>query len=303
MKKRILALVLAQLMAVSGVISICADEESRVRASLEANEEALSSTRSALYELAVKKEEIQETINSLNSNLVDLMVQIEDAELQITETEEKIATTESDIEDTTAALEEAEANRDDQYDSMKKRIQYIYENGGNVGLMIGILESEDLTQFLGKQEYAEQLETADRDQLDELKATVSEVEELKSSLETQKEELETENGYLKAQKEDLDTQKEDLNTQIAENQSTSDDYAYQIEVAQEQAAALVSVISQQNQRLEEIEEEKQAEALAAAEAAARAEREAEAARRAAEEEESEDEDDEDNPTRPIYRLT
>ena len=68
-------------------------------------------------------------------------------------------------------------------DEMKKRIQYIYENGGDAGWTIMVLEAEDIESLLNRAEYAEEIQEADRAALKSLKKTVKEIRSLKKSLE------------------------------------------------------------------------------------------------------------------------
>ena len=229
MKKRILSFVLCLMMAASLPAGAWADEEDVVMAQRDRNEERLYEAQGALDELAVRKADVQNKIKELNWDLADLMIEISLAEENIKVTESKISETQKKIEKTAASLKKAKKRCNSQYAAMKKRIQYIYENGGDVGLAIAIIESKDVTQFLNKAEYAEQIEGTDRDQLESLKKTVRRITRLKKGLKKTKEDLVTQKGYLTAQKKDLNTQKEDLNTKIAEKQADSDEYDWQID--------------------------------------------------------------------------
>ena len=272
-----------------------ADDESEIQKSKEQNERDLSSTQERLNALAEKREEILGEISELNADLVELMLDISSAESDIETTESKIAETEEDISaieddieakqaeiDTTAEkLEKAEESRDSQYEDMKKRIQYIYENGGDAGWAVQILETDDLTSFFNKVEYTESLSETDRELLEDLKETVAEVESLKTSLEEEKasfeetkESLEVEKGVLEeqkatqeAQKSELEEQKSALDEKIAEKESTSENYEDEIATAKQQAADLTAIIAEETEQLRTLEAEKQA---AAAEAAAKA---------------------------------
>ena len=62
----------------------------------------------------------------------------------------EISDKESAIEDTKQKLEDAQAEKDKQYASMKKRIQYLYENGGSNAWAQMILESGSITDMFDK---------------------------------------------------------------------------------------------------------------------------------------------------------
>ena len=63
-------------------------------------------------------------ISSKQQELVGVMT-------QVNMLNESIQEKEADIQATQTQLEEAQAERDKQYEDMKKRIQYLYENGGS----------------------------------------------------------------------------------------------------------------------------------------------------------------------------
>lgn len=295
--RRSLGLILAAALICTGV-TVRADDESEIRESKEQNEKDLSATQERLNTLAEKREKILGEISDLNADLVDLMLDISSAESDIKTTESKISETEGliaetqtqidakqkEIDTTQVSLTAAEDSRDSQYEDMKKRIQYIYENGGDAGWAVQILETDDLTSFFNKVEYTESLSQTDRDMLDDLKATVAEVEALKTTLEGEKAELETskatletqkatleeQKGTQEAQKAELEEQKAALDEKIAEKESTSSNYEEEIATAKQQAADLTAIIAEEAEQLRTLEAERQAAAAEAAAAAAKA---------------------------------
>ena len=162
MKKKLLSILFATVLVVSSISPAFADEESDLRAQKAQSEEELSGTQEALNELAVRQQQIQSEISDLNLDIVDLMVQIDQAQISIDETQGQIDETQTQIDSTQAELVTAEASRDKQYKDMKKRIQYIYENGGSIGWAAMILNASDIQSFINKAEYAKELHEADR---------------------------------------------------------------------------------------------------------------------------------------------
>ena len=71
--------------------------------------------------LETKKAALQKEINKMDADLVELMAEIKTLEGDISDKE-------SDIETTKAELTTAQEDQQKQYDSMKTRIAYIYEN-------------------------------------------------------------------------------------------------------------------------------------------------------------------------------
>lgn len=305
MKKRIVCLVLGLTMMLSQTFTVSATTEQQLKQEKSQAESRLSETNDAIDALSAKQMQVQAEINSMDADMVDLMIQIDATKSDISSTEQSITDTQNsitakeaditvkqgEIEQTQAELAQAEADRDQQYEDMKKRIKYIYENGGNSAWVNVILGSGDFSSMLNRAEYAQSMHEYDRDSLDKYIETVDQVTELKNNLETQKTELETQKtelenqksslenqkASLESQKADLEYQQSDLQTRIDEKKATSSDYENQIAAARQQASEISNLIAQQEAEINRLaEERRQAE-----EAARRAE--AEAAQRAAEE--------------------
>ncbi|MDD6194670.1 MAG: cell wall hydrolase [Lachnospiraceae bacterium] len=146
----------------------------------------------------LKQEENQlgYTYNTLNN-------QLQSVTNEISETENAIATTTSDIEKLKKELEEAEKARDAQYEGMKKRIQFMYENGNN-SLLVSILTSGSVAEFVQRAEYISMIASYDRKMVqsyDELMETISSKSE---ELSTKKKELSAYNETLADKQDELD---------------------------------------------------------------------------------------------------
>ena len=292
MKKRVVCAFLGLVMMVSQSFTVFADTESDIRQQKAQAESQLSQTNDTIASLSEQQQQIQSEINAMDADMVDLMIQIDATKTDIASTEDGIAQKEADItekegeiETTAGQLQDAEADRDKQYADMKKRIQYIYENGGNEAWLNMLSGADSITSLLNKVEYAQNMHDYDRKQLEAFKEVVQQVSDLKADLEnqkadleTQKSDLETQKASLESQQADLQSQQADLQAQMDEKKATSSDYEAQIATAQQQANEISNLISQQQAQLDQIAEEKrQAEEEAARQAAAE-----EAARKAEE---------------------
>src|SRR5699024_2365465 len=114
------------------------------------------------------------------------------------------------------------------YADMKVRIKYMYENGES-DLWEVFLEAKDFSDFLNKAEYVSNVHSYDRQQLEELKKTQNEIQELKDT-------LETEQASLESQQADYEEQETQLNAQLEETKAQIADYDEQIQAAAEAAA-------------------------------------------------------------------
>ena len=179
---------------------------------------------------------------------------------------------EAQIEQTKADLAVAEENKQKQYEAMKKRIQYLYEKGGDDAWAQMLFQASDFTSLLNQAEYVQQMYDSDRNSLEEFKETVQQVKDLGDQLDSEKAELEEMN-------QEYQNRQASMQTQLQEKKATSSDYDAQIAQAQSQAAQYTELIRQQNAEIQKIEEEEKKAAEEAARKAAE-----EAAKKAAAEE-------------------
>ena len=264
MKKRIVCLTLALLMSASQVVSVSASREDELREEQAITSQQLDATYSRMDELAYAKSQLENEISELDSNLVSVMVSIDTLKGDIDNKEVEIIKTKQD-------LGKAQKARDKQYESMKLRIQALYEQGGDAAWFQMMLNSEDLSELLTRAENTQQMYEQDRKNLDKYVNTINEVNNLKTQYESDKAELEE-------MKASYEQQSYDLQCQIDQKKSESADYENEIAYAQQQATEYANLLAEQTAEIQRLEAER-----IAAEEEARRQAEEEAARQAAEE--------------------
>jgi cell wall-associated NlpC family hydrolase len=182
-----------------------------------------------------------------------------------------ISDKEADIERTGEDLVKAQNARDKQYEAMKKRIQYLYEKGGNDAWFLMMAGAENLADLLTRAEYTQKLYEQDRKSLEKYANTIVEVQNLEAQYTQEKAELE-------AMKEEYEAESENLQYQLDVTRANSEDCESEIAYAQQMATEYANLLAQQQAEIEQLE----AERLAAEEEARRqAEAEAAAAEAAA----------------------
>ena len=264
MKKRIVCLTLALLMSATQVVSVSASREDELREEQAITSQQLDATYSRMDELAYAKSQLENEISELDSNLVSVMVSIDTLKGDIDNKEVDIIRTKQD-------LAKAQKARDKQYESMKLRIQALYEQGGDTAWFQMMLNSDDLSELLTRAENTQQMYEQDRKNLDKYVNTINEVNNLKTQYESEKAELEE----MKASYEE---QSYNLQCQIDQKKAESADYENEIAYAQQQAAEYANLLAEQTAEIQRLEAER-----IAAEEEARRQAEEEAARQAAEE--------------------
>lgn len=264
MKKRILCLTLGLMLTISQAVPAgAASRKDQLKQDKAAAQSQLAAQESKINNLEDQKQTLSAEIDQLDSDLVNIMVEIEILDGELSDKE-------AQIEQTKADLAVAEENKQKQYEAMKKRIQYLYEKGGDDAWAQMLFQASDFTSLLNHAEYVQQMYDSDRNSLEEFKETVQQVKDLGDQLDSEKAELEEMN-------QEYQNRQASMQTQLQEKKATSSDYDAQIAQAQSQAAQYTELIRQQNAEIQKIEEEEKKAAEEAARKAAE-----EAAKKAAE---------------------
>lgn len=142
----------------------------------------LEDTKDDIAEMNEEKSSLQGQLNNLNNQLTEVSNNLESLE-------EQIGDKETEIENTLAELEAARETEENQYASMKKRIQFMYEKQNNMvlGMFFG---ANNFADFLNKNNYIEQLSAYDRRMFNEYVETRQLIEEKEAVLEEEREQLE-----------------------------------------------------------------------------------------------------------------
>ena len=140
--------------------------------------------------MCIRDRQLEEQKKAAESEKSSLAEQLNTIVTDMKKSEEDMTKKESEIEKAEEELVNAKVDEQNQYESMKKRIKYIYENGSSEFLEI-MLEAKDMADFLNKAEYATKMSEYDRDMLKKFQKLVKKVEEEEAKLNKEYEELHT----------------------------------------------------------------------------------------------------------------
>jgi murein DD-endopeptidase MepM/ murein hydrolase activator NlpD len=135
--------------------------------------------------------------------IVELDAQLNRLTTHMTELNNQVAAKQTQIDEMNTKLQQQEADIVVQYNAMKKRIQYMFENGNSYYLEM-LLGSDSMADFLNRAEYMKEITDYDRKMLDKMKATKVEIENTKTTLEAEKQSLETMVAQVDAEKKSVD---------------------------------------------------------------------------------------------------
>lgn len=208
-------------------------------------EQELNKVNQNISNLQQNANQTKEEIQELDSELVSLLADIDILEQDITNKEAEIVQAQEDYD-------AAKAREDKQYEDMKLRIQYMYEQG-NVGYVELLLQAQSITDWLNKADFTQQVYEYDRNMLIEYQETRQQVADLQVQLDEDKEELLEIEASLKEQQDSLETM-------IAEKRQKVANFETQLANAKAEAANLKKTVEKQNKQIKEA----QAKATAAA---------------------------------------
>ncbi len=261
---RMLCLMLAFGMGASPVTAYAVSKETqaeidRIKKEKEEAERAKRAAEQQKGNLNSQKSNMEKYMKDLENQAKSLNEQISILESDITAREEEIA--QKEVE-----LVEAQEEVDRQYEDMKKRIQYMYENGqGNVLNYMSAALTDGLTDMLNRAEYAMDINQYDRSMLNSYK-------EAKAELQRQQQELQEEQETLEKMKEEAEKKKVEVANQQKATSSKLSEFDDLLAQAINELSSKEEIVAEKtrilNQLIQKAANEEQQARLAAAQQAA-----------------------------------
>lgn len=200
-------------------------------------ENELKKAKQAIENLKESQGNIKEKVTQLNQQLIRISV-------QITELENQLTTKNEDIMATQALLERAKEQEAQQYEDMKVRIQFMYENGLTSYAEV-LLSSGSISEFLNAAEYIARIEAYDRKKLVEYQEIVTAVGELETQFQQEYEELqslkttvENEKASVAAMMQQKEKELAGLSEDISDAQDEAEYYEAELQAQEELIAAI-----------------------------------------------------------------
>ena len=172
----------------------------------------LSVQAKSINDMKNQQQQLEEQQKEAESEKKSLSARVQELASSMKQTENRLAQKRSEIDEAEQDLIMAKMEESEQYESMKLRIRYMYENG-NVNLIELFMESDSIADFFNKTEYIQKMSEYDRQKLDEFQRTVRAVEEKELVLQAEYSELETLQASLAQQSAEA---KELLNAKSSE---------------------------------------------------------------------------------------
>ena len=177
--KIITAIMLTLIFCMQPVCNVQATEESNLSEAQQEKktlENDLQKAKELIDSLKGSKEDIQSEVEKLDKQLNEISCKVKELESQLSKKRQEIANTES-------ALNKAKEQEKKQYRNMKKRIQFMYENG-QTSYVEMLLSADSFTDFLNAVEYITQISQYDRKMLKEYQNMQVTIADTQKTLET-----------------------------------------------------------------------------------------------------------------------
>ncbi len=172
-------------------------------------------------ELKESKESAQGEVNSLKAQLGKIVGKIDKLERDLIKTSKEIDTV-------TVELGDAKKLEKQQYEDMKLRIRYMYEQG-DASALEALVNAKDFSDLMNKAEYVQKVHAYDRQKLNEYVETKEKVSTLKTKLEKEKKDME-------GMQTEYETKEEELNDMIVSKRAEVADLDVQLQEAVAEAA-------------------------------------------------------------------
>ena len=203
-------------------------------------ESQLNDTKDEINDLQDTKDELEDYVENLDAKLSEATNSISKLESQLNEKKTL-------LEEEKQKLEAATKQKDLQYNAMRKRIKFMYENG-NTSVIEAIIESGSIAEMLNKLLYIQEVADYDKKLFDDLQNTVNEISESTKIIESEYNEI------MSMQKE-LINQKKSLDSLIKQKENEVNKYLNEIEDKEKLAAIFEGEIKAQNEAIELIRAE------------------------------------------------
>lgn len=158
---------------------------------------SISNIKVLVKELEKSKSNLETYVKELDGKLADIGEKIEALQKQISEKKEEIAQAKQD-------LEKAQQVAEKQYDDMKKRLRFLYQNSKGSGYLELLVSAGSFADMLNQAEYVEQLSSYDSQKLEEYRQSVEYMKLCKQTLEEEEAVLASAQASLEQEQKAVD---------------------------------------------------------------------------------------------------
>lgn len=230
-KKRRVVYLLVILILSMNIVSAYASNLDDLKDEQKELDQQIKDTKNEINRIETQTKDVTKQIDDLDRKMNQATVDLENVENELKDIEEKI-----DI--TIVELEEAELSLEEKQVTFNKRLRVMYMNG-KVGFLEILLSSEDIKDFLSRQDIVESIAEHDKDLIRFMKEQRDIIDVKKVELEAQRASVEMTKARIESRRKDLESttrEKESLMGRLSQDRKALEvevdklnDYAKEIE--------------------------------------------------------------------------
>lgn len=197
-------------------------------------DEQKEAAKNQIYEAEKSIEELNGLKSDVESYIRKIDSDVSTMERNISSINAQCEAKQQEIDTSIAVIVQTEAEMEQQYQDMKKRIKFMYENA-DVRYVEMILGSENFSDFLNKADFFSELTNYDREMIAKMEATKLEMEARKIQLEAEKQSLDV-------LREDALAQKAEMEKLASEKEKQMSVYETQIDLEKKELEAQQAIL-------------------------------------------------------------
>lgn len=250
----LLSVLLAGILSISAATAVFGDTEDEIAYAQSQKQEAeagLAQAEANISSLESKKQELEGYLADLNAQYEELTESVSQLSVEAAEKENQLKAIKKDLKKARKAAKK-------QYESMKIRIAYMYENSGS-SLLETLLSCESVADFLNQAENISKISQYDREMLKKYEDTQVQIREQEQKAETEMADINSLMSERAAKQQEVQAMAQSTNDSIAS-------YVSQISASQEEAQFLMAEISNADNSIASLIQQREEEEAAQAEA-------------------------------------
>ncbi len=252
-KRKVTACIMLALLLASQTVIVQATEETRKKINQAEQEKKdteskLNETEENLDKLNEQKNSLQGALSTLNTELSQVSNNLSELEARITDKEAEIEALDQDIAQVQEELQTAIALKDEQYESMKQQIKFIYEKSDYLYLEL-FFSAGSFSDFLNKNNYIEQLSSYEEKVLQDYKDAQAAMEAKEAELQLAMEQLERDKEELGEYKVQVVAEQSRVSGLVSKTANSINATDSQISEAEAEALAYEKRIKEQEENI------------------------------------------------------
>lgn len=252
-KRNVTACMILVLLLVLLPVTVQATEETREKINQAEREKKdteskLDETEENLDKLNEQKDSLQGALSTLNTELSQVSNNLSELEAKITDKEAEIEELDQEIAQVQEELKTAIQLKDEQYESMKQQIKFIYERSDYLYLEL-FFSAGSFSDFLNKNNYIEQLSSYEEKVLQDYKDAQAAMEAKEAELQLAMEQLEKDRQELSEYKVQVVAEQSRVSGLVSKTANSIDATDSQISEAEAAALAYEQKIREQEENI------------------------------------------------------